>query len=112
MSKDMATIYDWSRMCKTIGDDCPSCPIYNLTNGKNDCFCYMIAHPEESTEAIIEWCEEHPEKTYAMDFLEKFPNASVLWDENRPSACRAQIYGTGNCHMKCAECWNEPMEVE
>lgn len=112
MSKDIATIYDWSRMCKTIGDDCPSCPIHNLADGKNDCFCYMIDHPEESTEAIIEWCEEHPVKTYTMDFYEKFPDATRSI-EGVPMTCRKFCY-SGGCpvHGNCVRCWNEPMEVE
>ena len=57
--------------------------------------------------------DEHPKKTYAQDFMEKFPDAPKCKSFNNggcPSACRMRIYG-GKCpEIKCAECWNEPME--
>ena len=114
MSKDIATIYDWARMCKAIEDDCERCPIHNLTDGTRACFFYMMDCPKESSEIILKWCEEHPIKTYLTDFREKLPNA-LFMEGGTPRACRRFLYGI-ECPKytsvtTCAECWNEPMEV-
>lgn len=63
-------------------------------------------------EIVQKWSYEHPKKTYAQDFFEKFPDAPK--DEavkgKSPLACRRVIYG-GECpDMGCDGCWNEPME--
>ena len=55
--------------------------------------------------------DEHAgrKKTYAQDFLEKFPNASVK-DEALAYTCRKRLYGT-DCpaYDDCRNCWNEVM---
>jgi hypothetical protein len=67
-------------------------------------------------ETIQKWSDEHPKKTYAQDFFEKFPKARRNSD-GTPFVCRERIYG-GECPvLKCDECWNrdcwnEPMEDE
>ena len=66
----------------------------------------------KAIEILQKWSDEHPKKTYAQDFFEKFPDAPK--DEavkgKCPLACRRGIYG-GECpDMGCDECWNEPME--
>lgn len=38
------------------------------------------------------WREEHPQKTYKQDFLEKFPNAQV-YDSGEPLASACNVYG-------------------
>ncbi len=55
--------------------------------------------------------DEHAgiKKTYAQDFLEKFPNAPVK-DEVMASICRQKVYGTGcPAYDDCCDCWNEVM---
>lgn len=65
-------------------------------------------------ETIQKWSDEHPKKTYAQDFFEKFPKARSNSD-GTPFVCRERIYG-GECPvLECdecwnKECWNEPME--
>ena len=68
-------------------------------------------------ETVQKWSDEHPKKTYAQDFFEKFPDAPK--DEavkgKCPWACRIGIYGGGCPKIEpeidsCYECWNEPME--
>jgi len=52
------------------------------------------------------------EKTYAQDFLEKFPNARI-GDDGLPEVCRMEVYGTRCLSMTgdmCTMCWCEPME--
>lgn len=65
-------------------------------------------------ETVQKWSDEHPKKTYAQDFFEKFPDAPRLETakDGYPSACRNTIYA-GKCPGEgCYECWNEPMNDE
>lgn len=85
-------------------------------------FCgstFTTGRAEETITAIKnlqKWSDEHPKKTYAQDFFEKFPNARSNSD-GTPVVCRERIYG-GECPvLECDECWNkgcwnEPMEDE
>ena len=65
-----------------------------------------------ATENLQKWSNEHPKKTYAQDFFEKFPKAQRNGD-GVPFVCRKRIYG-GNCDYTgaCYRCWNEPMNDE
>lgn len=116
----MAEIKDFARMCKNYSDcGCnPDCPFLKETDkllGVSDCVDYMMQHPKEADNIITEWCKEHPQKTYAEDFLEKFPNAPVN-ENGRPKACRYSVYGTNSdccpSYHSCTICWNQPMEGE
>lgn len=67
-------------------------------------------------ETIQKWSNEHPKKTYAQDFFEKFPKAQS-YSDGSPVICRKIIYGEirppfENCYYTgaCKNCWNEPME--
>lgn len=70
-------------------------------------------------ETIQKWSDEHPKKTYAQDFFEKFPKAQRNWD-GVPFVCRKRIYGgihsttSEGCDdtKACYRCWNEPMNDE
>ena len=69
---------------------------------------------EKATEIVQKWSDEHPEKTYAQDFFEKFPKAQIDSD-GTPLACRNAIYGGGCPKIEpniecCCECWDEQME--
>lgn len=62
-------------------------------------------------ESLQKWSNEHPKKTYAQDFFEKFPKAQSDSDGS-PFACRRKIYG-GKCpEIECDKCWNEPLNDE
>lgn len=67
---------------------------------------------DQSAEPVDEWVEEHPVKTYAMDFFEKFPNAPRDID-GTPKTCWGHVYGDGNyCDSAaCTDCWNQEMNV-
>lgn len=70
-------------------------------------------------ETIQKWSDEHPKKTYAQDFFEKFPKAQRNWD-GTPFVCRKRIYGgihstpLEDCDYTraCYRCWNEPLNDE
>lgn len=106
------------RMCKSCSD-CRSCPIKDpvvcmfcdAIDTKIDCNDFS------KSVAIVEtWSDEHPVKTRLVDFLEKFPNASLsseglpLWLPRPFGYCgRKTCY---DCEQPCdAEgCWNLPLE--
>ena len=101
----MAQIKDLKRMCK-FHSDCSKC---NLHDG-----CTVWQLPDNIDEVVDKWVEEHPVKTYAMDFFEKFPNAPK--DElGLPMPCVTSVYK--DLEMKCNECscsdcWNQEMKGE
>lgn len=71
----------------------------------------------KAIENLQKWSDEHPQKTYAQDFFEKFPKVPNFADDKSvkgryPWACRRAVYG-GECpNIECDECWNEPMNNE
>lgn len=104
----MAQIKDLKRMCNSY-DDCKSCPLKG---------CMPPSSVKDNADEIVdEWVKEHPVKTYAMDFFEKFPNALKDAD-GLPIFCVEEIYGVkndncgyGDC-CECIECWNQEMKGE
>ena len=108
----MATIKDLKRLCKSFEDICDGCPLHNEID--NVCLMLTLERlPNNVDEIVDKWVEEHPVKTYAMDFFEKFPNAPK--DRNgAPIACWKHVYGNGNdCGSGgCTECWTQEMKEE
>ena len=103
----MANIKDLKRMCSTY-DDCDACLLSASCAHTPDGF------HDTADEIVDKWVSEHPVKTYAMDFFEKFPNAHVDRYET-PKVCRVIIYGNNcpkECHIvsSCYDCWN--MEIK
>ena len=68
--------------------------------------------PDNADEIVDKWVQEHPVKTYATDFFEKFPNAPKNSD-GVPKTCYRHVYGDGKycSSYACTECWNREMEV-
>ena len=103
----MASIKDLKRMCKMqIG--CFNCPL-NSKDGS----CLPDSLPDNADEIVDKWVAEHPVKTYATDFFEKFPNASRHSDGS-PKVCWNNVYGKGRiCPFNtCIECWNQEMKED
>lgn len=106
------------RMCETK-KYCDECPFYDVEG--MDCFNSSATKPINVKEAIAtvqKWSDEHPRKTYARDFFEKFPEAKPD-KEGVPRMCRVNCYG-GSCQYSavagagpapCKACWNEEMEA-
>lgn len=104
----MANIKDLKRMCETqecCTADCPLC--------REDKSCLPESLPDNADEIIDKWVAEHPVKTYAMDFFEKFPDAPRTTKGN-PTPCIGAIYSEfhdKNCLVGgCSECWNMEMK--
>ena len=91
------------------------CPLY--------CFCRqsLTIRAEEiitAVENLQKWSDEHPKKTYAQDFFEKFPKAQSNSD-GTPFVCRKRIYGGIRSTLEdcdytgaCYRCWSEPLNDE
>ena len=108
----MATIKDLKRMCEFY-QDCRGCPFYSTC-----CGGCKADFPENADEIVDKWILEHPVRTYAMDFFEKFPNAKK--NENgipvsrNAIICRKELYAdelpcVWRCG-KCSECWNQEIK--
>ena len=102
------------RMTK-VGQDgycsivCSNCPLSHQHNGTGyTCFQLERLNSERAIAIVEKWAKEHPLKTYAQDFLEKFPNAKRT--DGIPIACKITVYGGETCVHNCPDCWNEPME--
>jgi len=102
----MANIKDLKRMCEAH-KFCTDCPL------KTDTWCIPCALPDNADEIVDKWVQEHPVKTYAMDFFEKFPNAPRDRD-GAPKTCWKHVYGDGKyCSSDaCTECWNREMKED
>lgn len=97
-------------------DDEEQCPMFDYCEHS-----ITTRGTEEITKAIEnlqKWSDEHPKKTYAQDFFEKFPKAQSYSDRS-PVVCRKIIYGEirppfENCYYTgaCYRCWNEPLNDE
>lgn len=92
------------------------CPLYGFC--KKGASKFSRKDIEYAIETLQKWSREHPRKTYAQDFFEKFPSAEPD-KEGVPRMCRANCYG-GSCQhppvsevsrAPCKACWNEPMEA-
>lgn len=101
----MASIKDLKRMCEMQECDA-DCPLW-----REDKSCLPDDLPDNADEIVDKWAAEHPVKTYAQDFFEKFPNAAR--DHNGlPGVCWKQVYGGGkDCPFdECIECWDREMD--
>lgn len=111
LSKDtLAFAREMRRMCKSYGYSCEACAL-----AEHDCDLGVVdeANDTRILECVQKWHDAHPQKTYLMDFLEKFPNCSKN-EIGIPLSCKQHIYTetkTVDCKGRsCLECWNEPME--
>ena len=101
---------DYKRFCKSY-HDCTGCPLNELNELASG--CYNIDNLTEIIPVVQKWTEEHPAKTYLMDFKEKFPNSRV--DDIAKSLCLKGYYGESaglhprDCKVNCTDCWNREM---
>lgn len=120
-SKTINFLMAQKRLCSSQGycqqrNKNDNCPLYAFCNRSPN--NYSVAKVKEAIEAMQKWIDEHPGKTYAQDFFEKFPKANPD-KEGVPWTCRANCYG-GSCQYSavagagpapCKACWNEEMEA-
>ena len=102
--------------CEADAANKEQCPMFEVCDRPLTEIC--VEDAIKAVENLQKWSDEHPKKTYAQDFFEKFPKAQS--DSNRtPSVCRKTIYGEippkdERCDGReaCKNCWNEPMNDE
>lgn len=111
MNEKAKLLRDYGRMCKTVKCESGDCGLRDEFG--HTCNTAFLKYPEKAVEIIEVWAKEHPERTYMMDFLEKFPKANLdirglpkicVIDLGYPMICPDTII------RKCEECWNQPME--
>ena len=112
---ELKRLCDSRTACTADAANKEQCPLHGF------CRQSLTIRAEEiitAVENLQKWSDEHPKKTYAQDFFEKFPDAQRALD-GTPFACKKRIYdGTlqrgeePDCTeiWSCKECWNEPME--
>lgn len=109
MNERKATIYELKRLCEETGD-CFLCPLKDLCHTG---IPEIALNADKANRIILKWIDEHPKKTYADDFYEKFPNAEK--DLGRPRICVNRIYPGAECDCKnkiCDSCWRKPYKEE
>jgi len=97
--------------------------------GAEKCVCFkdrnrFVELPYEAIRIVKKWSDEHPQKTYLMDFVKKYPNAP-LEENGTPRFCPYELgYTTKeDCYMTtkedfddrsqyCKQCWSTPIESE
>lgn len=113
---ELQRLCDSRAQCEADAANKEGCPMYD--------FC-MLRHSQtfaedakKTIETMQKWSDEHPKKTYAQDFFEKFPKAQSNSD-GTPFVCRERIYGGIRLTLEdcdytgaCYRCWNEPMNDE
>lgn len=107
---ELKRLCDSRDMCIANAANKEQCPMFGFCEDALTRIC------AEAVENLQKWSNEHPKKTYAQDFFEKFPKAQS-YSDGSPVICRKIIYGEirppfENCYYTgaCKNCWNEPME--
>ena len=97
---------------------CEKCPLDRFRKEHN-AHCTDVCNltdiqMQARIDVVEEWSKEHPVKTMAQDFFEKFPNAPTY------SGCKTPVICPNDCGYKvepgcegdhdCVTCWNRPLE--
>lgn len=104
----LAYLREKNRMTNKCQIECRNCPLSSKNSIVVGCSTLEHEFPEDCVQIVEKWAKEHPLKTYAQDFFEKFPNAPRD-RKGLPILCKKKIYG-GECSSKCTNCWNLQME--
>lgn len=95
--------------------DCADCPLSSSNNDINiSCSSLETDYPDKAIEIVQRWSNEHPQKTYLTDFLDKHPNAPLA-KNGYPNICPHHLGYTKeeyiNCRSStCQQCWNTTIE--
>lgn len=120
-SKTIDFLSELKRLCDSR-DECVAdaankeqCPMFGVCKLTPSKIC--AEDVKTAIETVQKWSNEHPKKTYAQDFFEKFPKAQ-RGSDGTPFVCRKEIYGKTRPEFEdcdytgtCEKCWNEPMEA-
>lgn len=102
--------------CEADAANKEQCPMFEVCDRPLTKICAEDAI--KTVEILQKWSNEHPKKTYAQDFFEKFPKAQSNSD-GTPFVCRKRIYGGKHSTLEdcdytgaCYRCWSEPLNDE
>lgn len=112
-----------SRMTKRCEIACASCLLHGYNNGTGaGCSYFEYKQPEKAIAIVQKWAQEHPRKTILQDFLEKYPNAELIYNKFSEICPYSLGYAENRqCVLdmeerffseECEECWNRPLEEE
>ena len=95
--------------------NCVDCPLSSSNNGTNKtCRAFENCCASKAVEIIQKWSNEHPQKTYLTDFLDKHPNAPLT--NGIPSGLCPYYLGYmtkkefDECSTNCQQCWDTSIE--
>lgn len=64
--------------------NCTDCPLSLSNNGVGvPCTDFEMLYPKQAIASVQKWSDEHPQKTYLTELLEKYPNA-LIGDDGTP----------------------------
>ena len=102
--------------CEADAANKEQCPMFEVCDHPLTEIC--VEDAIKAIEILQKWSDEHPKKTYAQDFFEKFPKAQSNSD-GTPFVCRKRIYGGIRSTLEdcdytgaCYRCWSEPLNDE
>lgn len=102
------------KLCEVCyGTECPLCA---KNNGVGiACVELESSYPEKAISIVQRWSDEHPQRTYLSEFLERYPNAS-LHDDGTPHLCPSDLgwNDSRKCREQsnCVECWSQIIPIE
>lgn len=106
--------------CEADAANKEQCPMFEVCDHPLIEICVEICVEDaiKAMKSLQKWSDEHPKKTYAQDFFEKFPKAQSNSD-GTPFVCRKRIYGGIRSTLEdcdytgaCYRCWSEPLNDE
>jgi hypothetical protein len=114
-SLTMNYLNEKTRMCECYyKDNCRKCGLNAESNKVGiGCSAFCGIYPEKAIVEVQKWSDEHPRKTYAEDFFEKFPKAKKN-EYGFPCIFWCGVHNGNICDKKshtCNDCWKEYMEV-
>lgn len=107
-------IKEYTRMCQA--NACKTCPLKaQLTEDETCCTDFLEHHPDKSVFVVQQWSDEHPQRTFLTDFIEKYPKAPLAANGIPHDLCPLHLglmSEINDCSHNCKQCWNTPIEGE
>lgn len=115
-SKTENFIREKERICQYYTDmGCKFCVLNRTIEGLT-CSGFIAQHPLEAIDIVQKWSNEHPQRTFLTDFIEKHPNAPL--DNGYPRFVCPYYLGYMTDHQSddcpysekdCRKCWDTPV---
>ena len=113
---ELKRLCDSRTACTADAANKEQCPMFEVCDHPLIEIC--VEDAIKAMKSLQKWSDEHPKKTYAQDFFEKFPKAQSNSD-GTPFVCRKRIYGGIRSTLEdcdytgaCYRCWSEPLNDE